>query len=101
MPNESVYPIDYATHQVNRSSVASSKVSDAADVVKDAATDAADAGRVLAGQLAAQTAEYAGKLEEFAKSLPPALAKSLKDQPLTTLAAASLVGFLLGAVLKK
>lgn len=101
MPNDSVYPIDYATHPADRKAVSPSKASDAAEMVKDAAADATDAGREFAEQLATQFAQYAGRIEQFAKTLPPAVTKSLKDQPLTTLAIASLAAFALGAIIKK
>ena len=51
-----------------------------------------------ASKLAEQARQYAGKAQQAAQELKPFVERSLKDQPMATLAGAAVVGFLLGAL---
>lgn len=61
----------------------------AADTVEDVATRAAEQGRI-AGQ----------QVQEVAGNIKGAVDKSVRDQPMATLAVAAAVGFVLGALWK-
>ena len=55
----------------------------------------------MADKVAAQALEYGEKAQDAAKQFKPFVEKSLKEQPITTLAAAAVIGFVLGALWKK
>jgi ElaB/YqjD/DUF883 family membrane-anchored ribosome-binding protein len=55
----------------------------------------------LAGDVSRQAREYGEKAQDAARQVRPFVEKSLKDQPMTTLAAAAAIGFVLGALWKK
>jgi ElaB/YqjD/DUF883 family membrane-anchored ribosome-binding protein len=69
----------------------------AMDRVKDAAADAQE----YAGKVADQAREYGEKAQEAARNIKPYLEKSMKERPMETLAVASVIGFVLGALWKK
>ena len=48
-----------------------------------------------------QARAYADKAQEAVKNVKPYVERSIKEQPMATLAVASVVGFLLGALWKK
>ena len=58
-----------------------------------------------ADEIAAKAAEharvYGEKAQELAKNFKPYVEKSMKEQPMGTLAAAAVIGFALGALWKK
>jgi ElaB/YqjD/DUF883 family membrane-anchored ribosome-binding protein len=65
--------------------------------VKAAAADAQE----YAGQLAEQAREYGEKAQEAARQFKPFVEKSMKEQPMATLALAAVVGVVLGVLWKK
>ena len=60
------------------------------DRVKDAAAEMADQARV-----------YGEKAQDAAREFKPYVEKSMKERPMQTLAVASVLGFVLGALWKK
>jgi ElaB/YqjD/DUF883 family membrane-anchored ribosome-binding protein len=72
-----------------------------ADAANERFQEASDHARELAGQVAEQAREYGEKAQEAARQFKPFVEKSLKEQPMTTLAGAAAIGFLLGALWKK
>jgi ElaB/YqjD/DUF883 family membrane-anchored ribosome-binding protein len=79
-----------ATQQFERlADKASDQFSKAADTVEDVATRVADQGRA-AGQ----------QVQEVAGNIKGAVDKSVKDQPMATLAVVAALGFVLGALWK-
>ena len=48
-----------------------------------------------------QAREYGEKAQDIAKQFKPFVEKSLKEQPMATLASVALLGFVLGALWKK
>ena len=48
-----------------------------------------------------QAREYGEKAQAAAKEFKPFVEKSMKEQPMTTLAGAAVIGFVLGALWKK
>ena len=80
-----------ATHQFDK----------LADKATDTFRDVADQAEHFASRVTEQGREASEKVEEVAGNLKGAVDKSLKDQPLTTLAMAAVLGFILGAIWKK
>jgi ElaB/YqjD/DUF883 family membrane-anchored ribosome-binding protein len=78
--------------------------SDTMSDLKDKATDqirrATDQAQDTAARLADQGREAGERMQEVAGNFKGAVDKSLKDQPMATLATAALVGFVLGALWK-
>jgi ElaB/YqjD/DUF883 family membrane-anchored ribosome-binding protein len=72
--------------------------------LKDKATDqirrAADQAQDTAARFADQGREAGERMQEVAGNFKGAVDKSLRDQPMATLATAALVGFVLGALWK-
>jgi ElaB/YqjD/DUF883 family membrane-anchored ribosome-binding protein len=54
----------------------------------------------MAGKVAEQVHDYGEKAQEAAKNFKPYVEKSMKDQPMATLASAAVMGFILGAIWK-
>jgi ElaB/YqjD/DUF883 family membrane-anchored ribosome-binding protein len=71
----------------------------------DGATDhlkhVADSAGQIAVTAAEQAREYGQKAQEAARDFKPYVEKSMREQPLTMLAAAAAIGFALGALRKK
>ena len=78
--------------------------SDPVTDIKENATDqfgkAAGQAEQMANRLADQGRQAGERAQEVAGNFKGALDKSLKDQPMATLAAAAVVGFVLGAIWK-
>jgi len=72
--------------------------------LKEKATDqlgkAAGQAESMASLVADQGREASERIEEAGRNLKGALDKSVKDQPMATLALAAMVGFVLGALWK-
>ena len=72
--------------------------------LKEKATDqlgkAAGQAESMASRVADQGREASERIEEAGRNLKGALDKSVKDQPMATLAVAAMVGFVLGALWK-
>jgi ElaB/YqjD/DUF883 family membrane-anchored ribosome-binding protein len=72
--------------------------------LKDKATDqfgkAADQVEGMANRVAEQGREAGERMQEVAGNFKGALDKSIKGQPMATLAGAAIVGFVLGALWK-
>ncbi len=78
--------------------------SDPVSDIKQKATDqfgkAADQAEQMANRVADQGREAGERMQEVAGNFKSALDKSVKDQPMATLAVAGIVGFVLGAIWK-
>ena len=92
------YPLDYST-PVDRS--ASDRVQNAADAVAAKAADVTADAQELANKVVDQARVYTDQAQEAAKNFKPFVEKSMKEQPMATLAAAALIGAALGALWKK
>ena len=72
--------------------------------VKQKATDqfgrAADRVEETAHRVVEQGRQTAERMQEVAGDVKSAVGKSMKDQPMTTLAVAAIIGFVLGALWK-
>jgi ElaB/YqjD/DUF883 family membrane-anchored ribosome-binding protein len=87
------YPLDYTKGPGDRCRHDESTM----EQVKDAAAQAQEYG----GQVADQAREYGDKAQEAARNFKPFVEKSMKERPIETLAVASVLGFVLGALWKK
>ena len=65
--------------------------------VKDAAAQAQE----VAGKVADQAREYGEKAQDAVRNFKPYVEKSMKERPMETLAVASVIGFVRGALWKK
>jgi ElaB/YqjD/DUF883 family membrane-anchored ribosome-binding protein len=92
------YPLDYNKTTGER---AKDRLQDMADSTADQLKTAAERAQDIAGKATEQAREYGEKAQEAVKQFKPAVEKSLKEQPMATLAIASVIGFVLGALWKK
>jgi len=78
--------------------------SDQMSDLKDKATDqfgkVADQAERVASRVSEQGREAGERMQEVAGNFKGALDKSIKDQPMATLASVAIVGFVLGALWK-
>jgi ElaB/YqjD/DUF883 family membrane-anchored ribosome-binding protein len=77
------------------------RLRDLADTATDQLKGAADRAQELAGDVSRQAREYGEKAQDAARQVRPFVEKSLREQPMTTLAAAAAIGFVLGALWKR
>jgi ElaB/YqjD/DUF883 family membrane-anchored ribosome-binding protein len=78
----------------------SDTMSDLKDKASDQIKRAADTAEGVATRVADQGRQAAEGMQDVAGNLKGALDKSIKDQPMATLAVAAMVGFVLGAIWK-
>jgi ElaB/YqjD/DUF883 family membrane-anchored ribosome-binding protein len=71
-----------------------------AERTTDKLRDVADQAGHFANRVADQGREVGDKVQEVAGNLKGAVDKSIKDQPMATLAMAAVLGFVLGALWK-
>jgi ElaB/YqjD/DUF883 family membrane-anchored ribosome-binding protein len=79
---------------------ASDTVSDIKDKAGEQLGKDADQAERMAGRVADQGRQAGEQLQEVAGNFKGALDKSIKDQPMATLATAAIAGFVLGALWK-
>ena len=72
-----------------------------AETVSDRFKDATEGMQERVGQVADQAIQYALVAQDAVKQFKPVVQKSLRENPMTTLAGFVLVGFFLGALWKK
>jgi len=77
------------------------RLKETAAAATDQIRDASEGVQELAGKAAVQAGQYAQKAQDAARGFRPFVERSLKEQPLTTLAAAAAIAFVLGALWKK
>jgi ElaB/YqjD/DUF883 family membrane-anchored ribosome-binding protein len=92
------YPLDYSK---GPAADTKQRLQGMADAAGERFQDASDQVQDLANQVSEQAREYGEKAQEVARQFKPFVEKSLKEQPMTTLAGAAAIGFLLGALWKK
>ena len=92
------YPLDYSKGPARKPAPDTQEPADAA---ADRLKKIADSAEELAGNVAQQVREYGEKTQEAIQNFKPFVKQSLKDQPMSTLAAAAAVGFILGALWKR
>lgn len=72
----------------------------AVDKASDQLRNAADAAEGMANRVMGQGREMTEGVSQVAGNFKTAVDRSLKDQPMATLAVAAMVGFVLGAIWK-
>src|SRR5688572_605829 len=72
-----------------------------ADTATDQLKGAADRAQEVAGDGSQQAREDGEKAQDAVRQVHTFVEKSLKEQPMTTLAAVAVIGFVLGALWKK
>ena len=92
------YPLDYSTPG---DKPAGDRVQNAADAAADKAAEVAANAQELAGKVMEQAREYTDQAQEAVKNFKPFVEKSMKEQPMATLAVAAAVGLVLGALWKR
>lgn len=92
------YPLDYSESPARKPAPGTEAPTDAA---ADQFKKVADGAEELADSVARQVREYGEKAQEAVQNFKPFVKQSLKDQPMSTLAAAAAVGFMLGALWKR
>jgi ElaB/YqjD/DUF883 family membrane-anchored ribosome-binding protein len=95
---KSGYPLDYGK---STGEGRADRLRDVADTATDKLKDAGASAQEMGDKVATQAREYGEKAQEAAKQFKPFVEKSLKEQPMTTLAGAAVIGFLLGSLWKK
>jgi ElaB/YqjD/DUF883 family membrane-anchored ribosome-binding protein len=63
--------------------------------------DTGDRARQIVSGVTEQARYYGEQAQDAARQFKPFVERSLKEQPITTLAGAVVIGFLLGAIWKK
>ena len=80
---------------------AKDRLSEMADTATDKVKDMAEGAQDMTGKVADQAREYGEQAQDAVKQVKPFVEKSLKEQPMVTLAAVAVLGFVLGALWKK
>jgi ElaB/YqjD/DUF883 family membrane-anchored ribosome-binding protein len=92
------YPAQPARHAGEKGA---DRLREMADTATDQLKGVADRAQEMAGDVSQQARAYGEKAQDAARQVKPFVEKSLKEQPMTTLAAAAAIGFVLGALWKK
>jgi ElaB/YqjD/DUF883 family membrane-anchored ribosome-binding protein len=80
---------------------ASERMRGAHEATSDRLKAAGDRVQEIASGVTEQARQYGDKAQDAARQFKPFVERSLKDQPMATLAAAAIIGFVLGALWKK
>ena len=80
---------------------AKDRLRDMADATGESVKDAAKITEEMAGKVADQAREYGNQVQDVAKQVRPFVEKSMKEQPIATLAGVAVFAFVLGALLRK
>jgi ElaB/YqjD/DUF883 family membrane-anchored ribosome-binding protein len=91
------YPLDYT----KGTGAASNRPQEPADAATDRPKDLGERTQDAAARVGEQAREYAEKAQDAARQFKPFVERSLKEQPMATLAGAAVIGFILGALWKK
>jgi ElaB/YqjD/DUF883 family membrane-anchored ribosome-binding protein len=90
------YPLDYTKGPASTAN-ASQATDDTIDRLKEVTAGAQE----YAEQIGQQARECGEKAQDAVRRLKPFVERSLKEQPLRTMAGAMVIGFILGALWKK
>ena len=89
------------TQQKADQQVEKDRFPETADTASGQLKEATEDTEELAGRVTEQARGYGEKAQDAARKVKPLVEKSLKEQPMTTVATAAIVGFVLGALWKK
>jgi ElaB/YqjD/DUF883 family membrane-anchored ribosome-binding protein len=93
------YPVDHMKGPKSKNIRDQAK--GAPDHAVDRTKDAADKVQGYAEQIGEQAIQYGEKAQELVLQYKSFVKKSLREKPMTTLAGAAVIGFILGALWKK
>jgi ElaB/YqjD/DUF883 family membrane-anchored ribosome-binding protein len=88
-------------HAQSTADTAKDRLRDMADATAGKVKEVAGDAQEIAGKVAHQAREYGEQAQKAVKQVKPFVEKSLKEQPMATLAGAAVLGFVLGALWKK
>ena len=91
-------PLDYGK---GSAAGAKDRLRDMAGTATDKLKEAGENAQAMTGKVTEQAREYGEKAQAAAKEVKPFVEKSLKEQPMATLAGVAGIGFVLGALWKK
>lgn len=74
---------------------------EAADTTTERSGDGGEKAKEAASNMTEQARQYGEKAQSAARQVRPLVERSLKEQPIATLAGAVVIGFLLGALWKR
>jgi ElaB/YqjD/DUF883 family membrane-anchored ribosome-binding protein len=77
------------------------RLGEMADTATAKVKDVAESAQDMAGKVADQARVYGEQAQDAAKQVKPFVEKSLREQPMATLAGVAVLGFVLGALWKK
>src|SRR5262245_56575878 len=90
------YRLDYT-----KGPASTANASQATEETIDRLKEVTPGAQEYAEQIGKQAREYGEKAQDAVRQLKPFVEKSLKEQPLRTVAGAMVIGFILGALWKK
>ena len=90
-----------STYEQGGIETAKDRLRDMADATGERVKDAAKTTEEMASKVADQVREYGNQVQEVTKQVRPFIEKSLKEQPIATLAGVAVLAFALGALWKK
>ena len=77
------------------------RLGEMADTATDKVKDVAESAQDMAGKVADQARVYGEQAQDAVKQVKLFVERSLKEQPMATLAGVAVLGFVLGALWKK
>jgi ElaB/YqjD/DUF883 family membrane-anchored ribosome-binding protein len=80
---------------------AKDRLRDMADAAGERVKETADSAQEMTSNIAEQARHHGERAQKAVKQFRPFVEKSLKEQPITTLAVAAAIGLVLGALWKK
>jgi len=92
---------DYSGHYANGPGADQPRVRDSTDATADQVQDGAMRALDVGGKVAEQARAYADKVQHAARNFKPFAQRAMRERPLPALAAAGVIGFVLGALWKK
>jgi ElaB/YqjD/DUF883 family membrane-anchored ribosome-binding protein len=92
------YPLDYSK---GPGEAGKDRLQDLANTATDQLHNVSENAQEMASKVVEQAREYGDKAQQAVASFKPYVQNSMKEQPMATLAVASIIGFALGALWKK
>jgi hypothetical protein len=90
-----------STNEQGGIETAKDRLRDMADATGERVKDAAKITEQMAGEVSDQAREYGNQAQEVAKQVRPFIEKSMKEQPIATLAGVAVLAFVAGALWKR
>jgi ElaB/YqjD/DUF883 family membrane-anchored ribosome-binding protein len=88
-------------HAHSTADTANDRLRNMADATAGKVKEVAGDAQEMAGKVADQAREYGEQAQEAMRQVKPFVEKTLKEQPMATLAGVAVLGFVLGALWKR